>query len=64
MKSLIQIIHYIVPRVIDRNFKDEEGNIIENKYWYFKNSIERNIRKLNNYDSPLWNFDDEFDIGM
>lgn len=51
-KDLIQIIHYIVPRVINRNFKDEEGNIIENKYGYFKNSIESNIRRLSEED--LW----------
>lgn len=51
-KDLIQIIHYIVPRVINRNFKDEEGNIIENKYGYFKNSIENNIRRLSEED--LW----------
>lgn len=51
-KDLIQIIHYIVPRVINRNFKDEEGNIIENKYGYFKNSIESNIRRLS--DKDLW----------
>lgn len=49
-KDLIQIIHYIVPRVINRNFKDEEGNIIENKYGYFKNSIESNIRRLSEED--------------
>lgn len=51
-KDLIQIIHYIVPRVINRNFKDEEGNIMENKYGYFKNSIESNIRRLSEED--LW----------
>ena len=51
-KDLIQIIHYIVPRVINRNFKDEEGNIRENKYGYFKNSIESNIRRLSEED--LW----------
>lgn len=51
-KDLIQIIHYIVPRVINRNFKDEEENIIENKYGYFKNSIESNIRRLSEED--LW----------
>ena len=42
----------IIPRVINRNFKDEEGNIIENKYGYFKNSIESNIRRLSEED--LW----------
>ena len=31
-KKLIQIIHYIIPKVINRNFKDEKDNIINNKF--------------------------------
>jgi hypothetical protein len=38
-QDLIQIIHYFVPRVVKRNFKDKDGNIIENKFGYFKNSL-------------------------
>jgi hypothetical protein len=38
-QDLIQIIHYFVPRVVKRNFKDEDGNIIENKFGYFKNPL-------------------------
>lgn len=38
-QDLIQIIHYIVPRVVKRNFKDKDGNIIENKFGYFKNPL-------------------------
>jgi hypothetical protein len=38
-QDLIQIIHYIVLRVVKRNFKDEDGNIIENKFGYFKNPL-------------------------
>ena len=60
-KDLIKLIHYIIPRVVKRDFRDDDGNIIENKYGYFKSSIESNIRKLNNYDKPLWDFDDEFE---
>ena len=48
-KDLIKLIHYIIPRVVKRDFRDDDGNIIENKYGYFKSSIESNIRKLNNY---------------
>ena len=59
-KDLIYIINYIVPRVVKRNFEDEDGNIIENKYGYFKSSIESNIHKLKNPIDNLWNFDDEF----
>ena len=29
-KNLIQIVYYIVLRVVNRNFKDEDGNFIEN----------------------------------
>lgn len=57
-KDLIKLIHYIIPRVVKRDFRDDDGNIIENKYGYFKSSIESNIRKLNNYDKPLWDFDE------
>lgn len=66
-QDLIQIIHYIVPIVIRRGFKDEDGNIIENKFGYFKNSIISNLHRLNldiddllgddDLDS-LYNFDD------
>lgn len=51
---LIQIIHYIVPRVIERDFRDEEDNIIENKFGYFKNSIISNIHRLNLDIDDLW----------
>jgi len=61
-KSLMQIIHYIIPRVIRNNFKDEDGNIIKNKYGYFKNSIESNIRKLELLDEDLWNEDELMDL--
>lgn len=53
-KNLIKIIHYIVPRVIKRDFKDEDGNIIENKFGYFKNAIISNINKLNMNIEDLW----------
>jgi len=60
-KDLIQIIHYIVPRVVSRKFKDEDGNYIENKYGYFKNAIISNINKLN-LDIDLWGeFEDELE---
>lgn len=58
-KDLICIIHYIVPRVVKRNFEDEDGNIIENKYGYFKSSIESNIHKLKNPIDNLWDYDED-----
>lgn len=53
-KELLKIIHYIVPRVKSRDFKDEEGDIIENKFGYMKNSIRFNIEKLNCKIDDLW----------
>ena len=57
--KLMIIIHYIVPRVVKRNFEDEDGNITKNKYGYFKTSIESNIHKLNNPIENLWDFDED-----
>ena len=61
-KDLIQIIHYIVPRVINKKFKDEDGNPIKNKFGYFKNSITWNIKKLNLDIDDLWSYDDLLDL--
>ena len=60
-KDLIQIIHYIILRVIKREFKDEDGNIIENKFGYFKNSIISNINRKNNNYTDMW-FESDFDF--
>ena len=62
--DLIQIVHYIVPRVKERNFKDEDGNIIKNKFGYFKNAIISNIKKLNLNIEDLWKEEDlsDFDV--
>lgn len=60
-KDLLCIIHYIIPRVVKRDFKDDDGNVIENKYGYFKSSIESNLHKLKNPIENLWNFEDDFE---
>lgn len=59
-KDLVQIIHYIIPRVLNRKFKDEDGNFISNKFGYFKNSIIGNINRLNLDLDDLWG-EDEYD---
>lgn len=46
--DLVAITHYIIPRVISRNFIDENDNPIENKFGYFKSAILNNIDKLIN----------------
>ncbi len=57
-KDLLTIIHYIIPRVLQRNFFDEDGKKIENKFGYLKNSIISNINKLNNLSNELWGEDE------
>ena len=62
-KELVKIIHYIIPRVIDRQFKDEDGNYIKNKFGYLKNAIISNINRLNIKEDDLWeNRDDLIDL--
>lgn len=61
-KDLITIIHYIVSRVIRRDFKDENGNDITNKFGYFKNSIINNINKLNLDLDNLWEEEEDLEI--
>ena len=59
-KEIITIINYIVPRVLSRGFKDENGKYITNKFGYLKNAIYSNIEKLNSYNNEeLWNYDDD-----
>ena len=38
--------------------KDEYGNIIEDKYNYFKTALINNLSYITN-DEPLWDFDDD-----
>ena len=61
-KDLVKIIHYLIPRVIKRNFEDEDGNEIENKFGYFKNAIISNINKLNTDIEDLWGEEELEDI--
>ncbi len=37
------ILHYIIPRVLEHDFVDENGEKIVNKFGYLKNSILNNI---------------------
>lgn len=60
--DIYSAIHYIVPRVTSRDFIDEEGNQIKNKFGYLKSSIESNIRKFENMPDELYPEDDMYDI--
>lgn len=48
LTDLMMIIHYIIPRVLERGFNDENGNKIDNKYGYLKQSVLNNINRLKN----------------
>ena len=61
-KDLVQIIHYIIPRVVNRQFKDEYGNFIKNKFGYFKNAIISNINRLNIDIDDLWSDEHLLDL--
>ena len=62
-KDIITIINYIVQRVLSRDFKDENGKYIINKFGYLKNSIYSNIDKFNSYSrDELWDYDNDTDI--
>lgn len=60
IRELTKMITYIVPRVVDRNFLDEENNEIKNRIGYLKSSLEQNWRKfeLMNEDKELWSDED------
>lgn len=53
--QIYKSLHYIIPRVLSRNFIDDEGKIIENKYGYLKNALESNLNRFNKDVSELWN---------
>ena len=52
--ELITVLHYILARVKWSKFRDENGNIIENKYGYLKESIYNNLRNINKEYEELW----------
>ena len=57
--DIYSAIHYVVPRVMSRQFIDEEGKEIKNRFGYLKSSIESNIRKLHSYNEELYPEDDD-----
>lgn len=58
-KDLLVITHYVIKRVKERHFVDENGNEIKNKYGYFKSSIISNINKFENYPDELFTDDED-----
>ena len=49
---------YIVSSIKSRNFKDENDNLIGDKYIYFKSSLLSNINRMENSPDELWTDDD------
>ena len=52
-EDLIVITWYIADHVVKRKFLDEDDNIIENKFGYFKSSVYNNINKLINNEIEI-----------
>ena len=50
ISDILTILHYIIPRVLERDFVDENGERIVNKFGYLKQSILNNIERLKNND--------------
>ena len=53
---ILKITWYIICHITGNKFLDEEGNLIENKFGYFKTSMLNNINKLINNEIK-WNDD-------
>lgn len=53
-KQLYSCVHYVASKVVSRDFLDEEGNNIKNKFGYFKNSINSNFAKFENRQHELY----------
>lgn len=60
-KDLLIISDYVVNKVNNNDFKDEEGNYIKNKFGYLKEAINANIRRMNIDFDDLWGTDDNFE---
>ena len=53
-RDLITVLNYVVTRVKQRDFIDEEGYEIKNKLGYLKNSMNSNLNRLKNMPDELY----------
>lgn len=62
--DLYSAIHYISSRVVARDFIDESGKQISNKFGYFMSAIDSNLKKLESLKSQVEdeNFWDSFEL--
>ncbi len=58
-RDLLIISDYVVSRVIKRDFKDDDGNVIKNKFGYLKEGIYVNIRRSHLDLDDLWGLNDD-----
>jgi len=52
--QLYSSIHYVIARLKTRNYKDEYGNDITNKFGYLKTALQVNFEKFSQKESGLW----------
>ena len=45
-QQVTMMTHYIVPKIVSRNFIDEDGKAVENKFGFFKGAIDNCIERL------------------
>lgn len=53
-QDIAMIIYYILKKVRLNEFKDENGELIINRYGYLKNAINKNIKKLKSLEEEVW----------
>ena len=53
-QQVIMSTNYIIKRWKDNKGLDENGQVIENKYGYFKAAMENNLIKISTYVSLGW----------
>ncbi|MBO5095696.1 MAG: hypothetical protein J6D28_06395 [Bacilli bacterium] len=45
-QQVTMMTHYVVPKIVSRNFIDEDGKPVENKFGFFKGAIDNCIERL------------------
>ncbi|MBE6139619.1 MAG: hypothetical protein E7174_03895 [Firmicutes bacterium] len=53
-QDISMIIYYILKRIKINEYKDENGDLIINRFGYLKNAINKNIKKLKLIDEEVW----------
>ena len=60
-KQLYSVVHYIMNKVQSRNYIDENGDEITNRFGYFKNALESNFNKFEKMPEELYPDDREIE---